>query len=509
MRAHTIGRWRALIVTLAVTASALVAPAVAQAKAPNVPDVPGQCNGQYRTSQQWKADVSGVAADRVLVYDGVKIKLTPSGWRYYNGKDPAQTLWFHSLNWVAYLALSDPKTAIDVLVEADKALPDPGRYGGKYDRQATGWTQGAFRTRLETVTCLWYLTSDKRIIPVAEKLAEANMDPARYPGPPYNAVQNHGAMSNIALYQAGKAFERDDWIEYALKRLTNDMPEVFEPCGMMWEQSSTYQAHNVALWSKATRILGDEFAGPETALGALVRPDGVLESIGDGQPASGLTPNGKTLWCRQTGWAAGTLRDDTLGPAHYTLRFGPSNDDHGHFDHMSVTWFAAGVPVLSDRGLFDKQMGKRRTYAQGSTAHSMLLPSDVTRYDAYTSAERIGLGGGYHLTDSDGYVQRDRTVTFGTSALHVVDVASGAKNWVQHWQLAPGWTPTVTGAVYEDGTTLAINCAKWKAVQVEAYPAWRTVAPAWDLQCYAKAYDVTFDTTLTVSPPAATDDTTS
>jgi len=487
---------RSLLVCGALAASVLVAPPV-QAKPADSVSMPRTCKDSYNVASYRGFDVSKVATQRVVEFDGKRVSLDRKGWAADNPKDPSWTLWFHSMAWIVPLALDDSETAIRVFMERDKALPDPGASMGNRLRRPMGWTQGQFRNRLETVTCLYHLTDDPRLIPIAKQLAAANMDPARYPGPPNFPVHNHGSMSNVALMQASKAFGVQEWADVALKRFKRDLPSVFETCGMMREQSSTYQQHNLRLWNKVAHALGLDLTREERALGALVRPDGVLEAIGDGQPSTGLAPNGAQLWCRETGWAAGTVDD-----AHFTLRFGPPMDYHGHRDRGAITWFALGVPVLSDRGLFSKDRGSRYDFAHAMAAHSVFEPVGSPKYDPFTSGTRIS-DREFVFADSGDGLSRERRVEVNSTSLVVRDRGTGAKEWIQHWQLAPGWTPAPGGAVHEEaGISLAIDCPRLKAVKVEAFTAWRTAVDAWDLQCRVSAdrTGARATTTLKVTP---------
>lgn len=496
MRRPRLVRALGLALPLVVSLALLAAP-TASARPTDIPDMPAQCRSAYKTAVQWKSDTSRVASARIVRMDGHQVTLDRRGWSASDPSDPSWTLWFHSLAWLVPLALDDSETAIEVFEERDRALPDPGAIGDKAALRASGWTQGQFRTRLETATCLFALTTDERLRPIAERLAKANMDSDRYPGPPNFPVHNHGAMSNVALLQAGKAFGVTDWSDTALRRFENDMPEVFEPCGMMLEQASGYQLHNVRLYSKAAYRLGKPLEQPLRALGALVRPDGVLEAIGDGQPSLDASPNGESLWCPKTGWAAATVDD-----MHFTLRFGPRMRFHGHRDHGSMTWFSYGIPVLSDRGLYDKERDRRFEFAHSMAAHSVFEPLGVSQLNPETDAERLSPTS-FRLRDADEGVTRERTVTFSRGRLTVRDQGTGAKEWIQHFQLSPGWKPTGTGAIHESGATLTVSCPRWKAVKVEAFTGWRTAVTAWDLQCRveAKGKVARIATTVTVNPP--------
>ena len=492
---------------IAAPVAIAVAPASARVPAPSwkerpdpdqVPEeLPARCKSTYRSAVQWKSDVSRVGRDRIVIFDGRTVRIQGSGWRVDDRKYGSWSLWFHSLVWLVLVAMDDPDLAVEVFMERDRALPDPGSSASKWEKRETGWTQGQFRNRLETVTCLYEYTRDERLRPIANRLAAANMDPRRYPGLPYKQVHNHGAMSNIALIQAGTIFGVQEWIDVALKRLRTDIADVFEPCGMMHEQASVYQLHNIKLWEKAASLLGKELEAPRHALASLVRPDGVLEAIGDGNPISGLEPSGEPLWCEETGWGAVTTR----AGQHLTLRFGPREMDHGHLDHGGITWFAAGVPVLSDRGLFDKRRDERYDFGHGMSAHSVFEPVGYPGYDPDTTAVNRG-DRLFKVSDSRDGITRNRTILLDGNTLRVTDTGSGASSWIQHWQLAPGWTPTATGAVHESGATLTLRCEKLKAVRVEHYSDWRVAEQAWDLQCRVKSDGgaARVATILTVTP---------
>lgn len=475
-----------------------VVPAVAQARPSDGVAMPSICRDSFNVASIRGYDVSRVASDRVVRYDGITVRLDRKGWKTTHPRDPSWVLWFQSLNWLVPLALTDPETAIAVFEERDRLLPDPGATTGRLERKGVGWSQGQFRNRLETATCLYAISRDDRLIPITERLVKANADPARYPGPPRRQVHNHGTMSNLALVQAGRTFGRDEWIALAKSRFMRSLPYVFSSCGMAWEQSSAYQEHNVSLWSRAARIMHVDLTAPERALGALVRPDGVLEAIGNGQRRLGEVPNGASLWCAQAGWAAGTLDDST----HFTLRFGPKVAYHGHRDRGSMTWFALGTAVLSDRGLYDKKRDGRYNFAHSMAAHSVFEPVGSPDYNPNTSGTRLN-DRAFDLRDSADGIERSREVRFEPTRLVVRDRGTGADEWIQHWQLAPGWEPTRTGAVNEAaGLTLTIDCPRLRPVRVEAFTAWRTAEDAWDMQCRV-AGDRTgarLTTTLTVAP---------
>ena len=463
-------------------------------------DVPQTCRSERDVAIRLDADVSRAASSRLVRFDGATVPVrTPQDWRRAADqapRDPSWALWFHALVWLLLLAPEEPRLAVDLALDQARALADPGPQAQQQLLQRTGWTPGAIRNRLVVLRCLHRMTGDGRLIPIGRALGDALLDSRRYAGWPRTKPHNHGILANQVLIASARTFGRPEWARVSQERLRKDAPRVFSNCGMAFEQSTNYHALNVSLWSDFEEIAGPYLRRARFALAALTRPDGVLEIIGDGQARRG-TPNGERLWCSAAGWAA-----NTRAGMHYVLRFGPRAKGHGHLDHGAVTWFADGGPVLSDRGLFDKVRGARYDYAVGMSAHSVLEPVGVPGFNPSTAAERLS-GDAYRLRDSDSQVSRERVLRIHPGHLQVTDRASapsGSQQWIQHWQLAPGWRPTQYGAQDGTGRRLYISClgGSLQAVRVEAFPQWREAVPAWDLQCRASGASIQLITTLTL-----------
>jgi hypothetical protein len=497
--ALVIGAFAALPVSAPVTAE------TSPARPSDVSKPPGlqkNCLSEYTVAVQRGTDVSRIARDGYVVFDRVKVPVTADGLRTAADLAPPDSSWkqwFHALVWLLPLALDRPGLAADLAVRHADALPDPGALADTETQQRMGWTSGNIRNRLEVMRCLYRITGDQRLFAIGRDLGDSLLDPNRYPGWPLSKPHNHGILTNQVMIGSARAFERPEWIRVSYQRLRKDLPGVFSRCGMVYEQSTGYHALNVSLWSDFPDLASKELVAAQSALAALIRPDGVLEMIGNGQGRVGR-PSGGRLWCAATGWAA-----NTVGGMHYILRFGPATDGHGHSDHGAPTWFTAGIPVLSDRGLFDKVRDARRDYATGMSAHSVLEPVGVAGFNPVTSGRRTGANS-YALRDDTLGISRTRTLRFDRRELTVTDVATSyrtgasGQQWIQHWHLAPGWRPTEYGARHPSGRRLIVRCSGGvlSPRAVEAYPAWRTAVRAWDLQCRATGSTVRLTTTLRV-----------
>jgi hypothetical protein len=263
------------------------------------------------------------------------------------------------------------------------------------------------------------------------------------------------------------------------------------------------------MWASANRqfkfevLPGSTLALGANSLAALARPDGVLESVGDGGMGQLVVPSGVPLWCPKSGFAARTTETD-----HFILRGGPARWAHGHEDHGSITWFSSGVPVLSDRGRAAKTDSVALAWSRSMLAHSTFEPVGQTT-SGYTRMQVAGPLR-YRLADAPGGSTRARDITFTARQVSVTDTAAVPLvdpltpwTWVQHWQLAPGWVPDATGATYTDGTRLDIACSAGAltATAVTSYIDEHAPEPAWDVSCSATGTSVSVTSTLTVTPP--------
>lgn len=504
--------------------------------------IPRICSGEISSILKHGADV-GDLDQGVLVLDGRTVTLTDdsTSWRVHDSLDNTFNNRFHGMEWLVAWAV-EGGAAIELLLSRDAALADPGGQADRIEIQSTGWTTGAIRLRQHVVNCLYALTDDERLLPVIEGLVAANLDPDRYRGRPQRPAHNLGTLSNLAMIESARIFDRPEWQAAALARMEADSASVFSSCGMSAEQSTDYHLTNVQVWQRALRRTGvadngtaapvaERIATARAAALALARPDGILEAIGNGNQQSisdlraslddtALAALDPRLWCRSRGWAANRSSwDDTA--IHYTLRFGPRQTSHGHDDHGSITWFAHGVPVLSDPGLFDKTRGDRRRAAASMRAHSVLHPmGDSLRGETVGVKRRsVDAVDRYKLVTTDDRLKRVRFVDVDMSraSLRVRDTGSAPYpvQWMQRWQIAPGWeraegsTAWTPVARHPSGLYLYAVCHSRTSMRMsigtqEHYPKRRSVVPALSLFCGGRDDTVRFDTLLVVSETEGT-----
>lgn len=450
----------------------------------------GDCARLYQRTAEFTGNPAEVMT--WLNWDSQRVALTTSGLRAFRANSAQESLWFHSLAWLIPIASRQPETAASIVSLFARTFPDPGPTASKMRSQSWGWTEGQIRRRLETMICLNRAAPASIFVTTADILGTALLDDRRYYGLPLHKPHNHGAQSNLVLLKADTTFGRPEWAVKARQRILRDYNEVFSDCGISREQSSAYHLYNTRLWE----ILAKEVDLPQhltvaQAGSALVRPDGVLEEIGNGNKDS-QQPNGGGLWCPQEGWAA-----DAKSGMHYTLRFGPPRAMHGHVDKGSITWFTQGTPVLSDRGTADKGNATALSWSRGVAAHSVLEAVGRSNDDRMTGRKR---GASAYELISNGDIQQTRTVVFGVDRLRIQDVATSDdvnQQWIQHWQFSPEWSPLrdvgsgrVSRMTGPGGAIVKVVCTAdgreidAKAVAVMSYQG--KIKPpqrAWDIQC--------------------------
>ena len=135
--------------------------------------MPDWCRSRTTSRSSGGPMSRAVADDRVLTFDGRRVKLDKSGWQRTIRRTRRGPCGSTRCRGSSRSPSDDSATAISVFVERDRALPDPGASKGNRERRPVGWTQGQFRTRLDVANCLYNLTRDPRLIPIARRLADA------------------------------------------------------------------------------------------------------------------------------------------------------------------------------------------------------------------------------------------------------------------------------------------------------------------------------------------------
>lgn len=329
--------------------------------------------------------------------------------------DASRSLWFRSLHWLAIAgrkAAREGRTdlldkALDVAARYHRQSPDPGG-ADPVAATAAGWDEGAITRREEALNCLYVtaqftgLAPRDRLEPALVMLAQANLDERRYLGPPRRPPHNHALLANHVLWTTGTILNRPDLENAAVQRLLVAFDKSFSKQGFNIEGSSVYQFLLYPSWLRVAHRMRDTAHTAEadkmdvvirdvlrTAL-HMVQPDGKVNILGDGTP----DPNGPGLPFDAA--APLVLRDPTAVFAarfswtdprtpYVTMRVGRNKGPHGHDDFGSITWYAAGVPIVVDAGFYDYEASEINTWLDSRAAHNLPVNG--------TAADRSGRSG--------------------------------------------------------------------------------------------------------------------
>ncbi len=380
--------------------------------------------------------------------------------------DPYQSLqwrmWLDTLGWAGPLLLSYDRTGNRADLELAMAyardyVTDQPMDASTPDRPVL---QQSSR-RLQFLSCLYERDPQPW-------LAEAMEGTVDFLAANWAGLYNHGLDQDQAIVVAGCVLDRDDWIELGRRRLSTILPVSIDDEGATNEQSSAYSKYTYHRWVAAETAmsrcglpplpgLAERLAANYSFNAHATRPDGILTPIGDTYPTDrGDAPRPGTplsgVWV-QNGWAFGrsswAAEDD---PSHFSLRFGPGRQIHGHADHGSVTLYANGSPVITEPGSIGYTDARRFWFRTASAKNVLQIGANSCARSSHArllSSARTATRDRYVVqTPHCGTTSARRAVTYtrGTGALAVDDTTtaqSSAKVRQQLWHLVPGTAVTV------------------------------------------------------------------
>jgi hypothetical protein len=389
-------------------------------------------------------------------------KISKSIWLHPAVSDPAWQLSFYGFMWLHPLAQRAAQDGqqkslaalVDQVVQFHAADPDHGK-------PRLGWDEGASMRRLTAENCLYQLTGSKRLVPGIKADASVLLG-ARYYGPPYHQVHNHGVMANLALLHAAALLGNRQWRLTATARLRAESPLAFSRKGVSLEQSSSYQIVNVRLWARAAealeqaapadpavRTLRQVLAKGDRVIAWLTEPDRNLVMIGESDETSGTTRSkaqDRVFRDDQAGLGVGRWSWSDPRTTYYTVRYGPPMRAHGQQDRGGVTWSALGTRILVGPGRYTyDHSSKYYPYAKGPASHNVAFPTRGKRVNtrtvkvrklSYTSTRHA-----WQFTDSLFGTAHARALLVDAKAhrLTTTDTFGRTTGFVQKWHLDRAW----------------------------------------------------------------------
>jgi hypothetical protein len=439
------------------------------------------CRSARKAVTAFPADRSRIDED-IITLGSWTVDFGQDRWRADHPRVELLTRAFHSSAWLIPERKSDLGRSIELFVEQAQVNPDPGATMSALALRERGWIEGHTTRRLKTALCLYRLADPQQrtmLMPAIEQLLDANLDPRRYYGPPLNPAHNHGLMADRELLNAARLLKRPGLAEAAIDRLQLQKDEMYDGCGLNYEQASSYQFLHASLWRQLLRRIDiPAFAARiestvqtiNEASNSLAFPDGSVPAIGDGtnRTVEDLSSVGAPtrMWCPETGWFS--RRTSRSGITQQLItRFGPATNFHGHSDKGSFAWWVGqgsdGVPVITDRGTPSKTKPKLLARIRSAESHTVFDWRGSS--DRRTTASSRRSNGSETLAISTQRGDWTRSITFTPKkyVLRVEDqvpAADSAGRARSYLQLDPVWqrTSNEQGFRTDSGWRLQVLC---------------------------------------------------
>lgn len=231
---------------------------------------------------------------------------------------------------------------------------------------------------------------------------------------PRNHTRGNHLLHQLQGLYVSARFLRSPAMEKKALALLNDLfQDSYDDEGINAEGALGYHDMNYQWWRALDlRISAESGSVPgfrdrlESARAALVhgvRPDGVLETIGDtgvrkvptsdgleeteyvrSKGMRGLAPHSNAA-CYSSGYAFGRSGwgsgdRDFADQTFYSIRFGDDKPMHGHRDSTSFTVFARGVPWVVDPGMYAYGNSEMRQYMRSRAAHNVVIDTAYSNY---------------------------------------------------------------------------------------------------------------------------------
>ncbi|GGI05782.1 heparinase II/III domain-containing protein [Egicoccus halophilus] len=388
---------------------------------------------------------------------------------------------FTSLRWLETLVREYRRTNDPAILARARAIVrdfDRDNPVGRGPRPVDTWTAMYTGQRATVLACLDTLGRDAGVANVLAGHASWLTDPANDPGDWNQAID-----ASLGVLAAGCRLDRADWRRSATDRFSRLIEVNIDAEGAINEQAPGYARFVHDRWGVVTDKLRECRQPVPTAIAVrrplllefaawATLPDGNMVQIGDTYQtppgnvpgtatefvttagARGVAPRGTSRIYRESGYAFGR---NTWSPfatgMHYSLRFGPGMNFHGHEDHQSVTLSAFGRPVLVDSGHVGYTEPQQRAHLRAPEAHNLLIvPGEAFRARRPTTlvrAEQRAAWQFYEVRD-DAYGGRTRTrgvlADTARQSLLVQDRASRARSgpFQQLWHLPRGSRVEIT-----------------------------------------------------------------
>ncbi|MDK8762755.1 heparinase II/III family protein [Corynebacterium sp. MSK218] len=322
---------------------------------------------------------------------------------------PTVRFYLHSLNWIDFIVdraagLPESEWTEEVSAGAEFVWAvawnwwEMNHVTPEWKDDEYVWGGHAVAIRAASLSAL------SEIFPEDEWLHEAIEYHGKWLLEHFDGYWNHGLTQALALMVVGDRLSDESMLTTGAERAKACLEVMIDEEGAINEQAPEYANYIERLRQTAVDAL-ELFGAPgadalrakkeplEEFIAHSLTPGGTFVEIGDsmprrpefvrGGPVEFALSNGATgveiprVKVYDAGYVFGRSGFGQLRAQNtesfYSLRFGPARDIHGHFDHLSLTFWDRGRNVIVDAGHPGYARGQMRDYAQSRQAHNVLM----------------------------------------------------------------------------------------------------------------------------------------
>ncbi len=356
--------------------------------------------------------ISRVLGGMIVIHSYPEVLFNPEEpfWPQIESQDlhPTVRFYLHSLNWIDFIV----DQAAD---KPEEEWREEISEGAEFARTVAWhwWEMNLASPEWECDEHVWgghavairgaSLSALSEIFPEDEWLHEAIDYHGRWLMEHFDGYWNHGLAQALSLIVVGDRLSNKEMMGTGVERAVACLEVMIDEEGAINEQAPEYSSYIERLRSTTVDALEMFEASGVEKLKAKQRPleefsahsltpAGTFVELGDSMPRRPSFVRGGALEFVLSNGAIGTeiprvkiygagyifgrsgfgqLRPKEL-ESFYTLRFGPPRQIHGHFDHLSLTYWDRGRNIIVDAGHPGYAKGPLRAYAQSRLAHNVL-----------------------------------------------------------------------------------------------------------------------------------------
>ncbi|OFK64505.1 heparinase II/III family protein [Corynebacterium sp. HMSC074A09] len=356
--------------------------------------------------------MSQVLSGKLVIHSYEPVVFDPEEpfWQQIEAKKlhPTVRFYLHSLNWIDFIvdrAVERPRSdwseqivsSIQFVRTTAQRWWEMNGVTPNWQKDEYVWGGHAVAIRAASLSVL------SEVFPDDKWLHEALEYHGRWLVEHFDGYWNHGLSQALALLAVGGRLSENPMLAIGAERAVACLEVMVDDEGAINEQAPEYASYIERLRQTTVEAL-ERLGAPgvdelrlkqkilEEFMAHSITPGGTYVEIGDSMPRRPEFVRGGALEFVYSNGAVGTeiprakvykagyvfgrsgfgqLRPKEL-ESYYCLRFGPARQIHGHFDHLSLTYWDRGRNIIVDAGHPGYARGPMRDYARSRQAHNVL-----------------------------------------------------------------------------------------------------------------------------------------